>query len=164
MKKNVGKKFTLMAMLVSLTLICWGGVIACSNDSGDEEQTTEDTKKEEEKKDPTNTSPKNKTLVENFSYTADGNLIEVCAASKLANISPTSITLTIANVAGSGDWWCSYYNGNTDWVPLKEFWDDSVSGYKKTITDSTEISYFKANGIKVGMLSGLTATVTVTYE
>ena len=33
MKKNIGKKFHLMAMLASLTLICWGGVTACSNGS-----------------------------------------------------------------------------------------------------------------------------------
>ena len=38
MKKNIFKKFHFMAMLASLTLICWGGVTACSNgsDSGDD--------------------------------------------------------------------------------------------------------------------------------
>lgn len=104
------------------------------------------------------------TLVDNYAYTADGNLIVVCAASKLANISPKSITVSVANVTGSGDWWASYDNGGDPWVTMKDGWDDSIKGYKTTITDSSTISYFKENGIKIGMLSGLTATVTVTYE
>lgn len=37
MKKNVGKKIRLMALLASLTLVLWGGVIACSSDSGDDD-------------------------------------------------------------------------------------------------------------------------------
>lgn len=104
------------------------------------------------------------TLVDNYAYTADGNLIVVCAASKLANISPKSITVSVANVTGSGDWWASYDNGGDPWVSMKDGWDESIKGYKTTITDSSTISYFKENGIKIGMLSGLTATVTVTYE
>ena len=107
------------------------------------------------------------TLVDNYAYTADGNLIEVCSASKFAGISPKSITVSIANVEkndADGDWWASYYNGESAWVPMKDGWDDSIKGYKSTITDSSTISYFKENGIKIGMLKGLTATVTVSYE
>ncbi|MDE7290522.1 MAG: arabinogalactan endo-1,4-beta-galactosidase [Treponemataceae bacterium] len=107
------------------------------------------------------------TLVENYAYTADGNLIEVCSASKFAGISPKSITISIANVEKNDttdDWWASYYNGESAWVPMKDGWDDSIKGYKSTITDSSTISYFKENGIKIGMLKGLTATVTVSYE
>ena len=109
----------------------------------------------------------NKILVDNYAYTADGNLIEVCSASKFAGISPKSITVSIANVEkndADGDWWASYYNGESAWVPMQDDWDDSIKGYKKTITDSSTISYFKENGIKIGMLSGLTAKITVTYE
>ncbi|MBD5441730.1 MAG: cellulase family glycosylhydrolase [Treponema sp.] len=107
------------------------------------------------------------TLVDNYAYTADGNLIEVCSASKFAVISPKSITVSIANVEkndADGDWWASYYNGESAWVSMKDGWDDSIKGYKSTITDSSTISYFKENGIKIGMLKGLTATVTVSYE
>ncbi|MBD5434009.1 MAG: cellulase family glycosylhydrolase [Treponema sp.] len=107
------------------------------------------------------------TLVDNYAYTADGNLIEVCSASKFAGISPKSITVSIANVEkndADGDWWASYYNGESAWVSMKDGWDDSIKGYKSTITDSSTISYFKENGIKIGMLKGLTATVTVSYE
>ena len=39
MKKNIGKKFHLMAMLASL-LICWGGVTACSNGSDSDDDVT----------------------------------------------------------------------------------------------------------------------------
>lgn len=44
MKKNVGKKIRLMALLASLTLVLWGGVIACSSggdDDGDNGGNTE---------------------------------------------------------------------------------------------------------------------------
>lgn len=111
-----------------------------------------------------NAAARSGTLVKNFAYTATGSLIEVCAASKLANISPKSITVSVANVTGSGDWWASYDNGGDPWVSMKDGWDESIKGYKTPITDSSTLSYFKENGIKIGMLSGLTATVTVTYE
>lgn len=40
MKKNIFKKFHFMAMLASLTLICWGGVTACSNGSDSDDDVT----------------------------------------------------------------------------------------------------------------------------
>lgn len=109
-------------------------------------------------------------LVEDVPYTADGSLIEVCPASKLSDISPKSITISIASVENTGsstdNRWISYKADGSEWISLdlNKSWDDSIKGYIKTIDDSAEIAYFKANGIKIGMLAGLTATVTITYE
>lgn len=111
-------------------------------------------------------------LVKDVSYTANGKLIEVCPASKFTGVSLNSITISIANVAkgnSDGEWWISYDIGKSEWASIKKGdengpWDESIKGYRKTIDDSAEIAYFKANGIKIGMLSGLAATVTITYE
>ena len=111
-------------------------------------------------------------LVKDVSYTANGKLIEVCPASKFTGVSLNSITISIANVAkgnSDGEWWISYDIGKSEWASIKKGdengpWDESIKGYRKTIDDSAEIAYFKANGIKIGMLSGLAATVTITYK
>lgn len=143
MKKNIGKKFHLMAMLASL-LICWGGVTACSNgsDSGDDGSDGETT---------------------TISFTDEEKVI--LEANKLSKRA-ASVKITVTSITGSTtdeSWW---FWANTDNDKGDDIKWESGEGvncvYEVTITDANKIAYINENGLAIKGAAGLTAKVTVT--
>jgi len=74
----------------------------------------------------------------------------------------TELKVEVASYAGSG-WWANInYADNWD-TDISLPWDDNISGYSTTITDSTLIESYIAGGVYIAGGNGDTATVTVSY-
>lgn len=163
MKKNIGKKFHLMAMLASLTLIFWGGVTACSNgsdDGGDDKGG--------------DTNGDKITLVENFSLseittTLPG--VQIAENSKFKELS-TSDTITVTITCNSWDtidngensWFqCNFDGKNSDdWDSLIKLADWNTPNVSTTITGD-KITALQNGGLYI-VGNNKNATVTVSYE
>lgn len=168
MKKNVGKKIRLMALLASLTLVLWGGVIACSSDSGDDDEDTNKITNPEPEDTTTNTLPKDGTFVKDFSLssitsTAPG--VTVLEGSKLSALAESN-TITVAitckswnTTDGSKDTWYCYtidgetYKGDFEWA----------DGQPAATITGADITTLKSGSLTI-YGNNTDATVTVTYK
>ena len=83
-------------------------------------------------------------------------------ASAFEGLNITELKVEVASYAGSG-WWANInYADNWD-TDISLPWDDNISGYSTTITDSTLIESYIAGGVYIAGGNGDTATVTVSY-
>lgn len=113
--------------------------------------------------DNTETDTENTIFTDTVSVT--GSFVKYVAPEKFSGLTISTLKVDVANVSGSGSWWwnMSYEDSWDSDIELKDYWNADISGYRYTTSDATEIQNFITGGIWFAGLSGLSATVTVTY-
>lgn len=129
----------------------------------EEDENNGDTTENGSSSDNTETDTENTIFTDTVSVT--GSFVKYVAPEKFSGLTISTLKVDVANVSGSGSWWwnMSYEDSWDSDIELKDYWNADISGYSYTTSDATEIQNFITGGIWFAGLSGLSATVTITY-
>ena len=103
------------------------------------------------------------TQLYSAAFAGTGSFVSVVSVADMPK-TITELYVALENMQGSSDWWFQINEDGSTWDNFKASWDESVSGYSITITDSAAIAKFIAGGIYAVTGSGISGTLTIKYK